>query len=183
MRIKTYEKFNEEINLRKALVGGAIGASTLIPSYVAANQPTNPPITKDTLAGKVDKSKAQDIINFVKTIENDTPELFIDFPLTEKTQLSFGQYERITYLKARADQFSESTGVNLNLDLITNEPNLFPFNINYFVVRGIDNLESPTLINILRLDYTAALKVAGHEVMFNFTRVQDVNTYGVRVNF
>lgn len=185
MKIKRYEDFtNEGISLKKALVGGAIGASTILPpTYTGASSPTTSSSTEDTLAGAVDKSNTRAIIDFVNVIENDTPALFIDCKLTEKTKLSFGQYERIKYLKTRADQYSESTGANLNLDLITNKPDLFPFNINYFVIRGIDNLDSPTLINILRLDYSTAIKIGGHDVMFNFTRVQDVNTFGVRVNF
>lgn len=183
MRIKRYADFtNEEINLRKAIVGGALGASAIFP-LSAKDRTSEPLISKDTVAAAVEKSRVDALIDFVNTIENDTSTLFIDGPMTEKTHLSFGQFERIAYLKMRADQYTESTGVHLNLDILTKEPSLFPFRINYFAVRGLDNLDSPTIINILRLDYTAAIKIGGHEVMFNFSRVQDVNTYGMRVNF
>jgi len=38
-------------------------------------------------------------------------------------------------------------------------------------------------MSILKVDFTKAVEIGGHDVMFNFTRVQDVNTVGARINF
>jgi hypothetical protein len=57
------------------------------------------------------------------------------------------------------------------------------FKINYFVVRGLDIDNKPTLIPILNLNYTNVVKVHGLDVEFNFTRMTGVNTIGAKINF
>lgn len=184
MRLKRYVDFtNEEINLRKALVGGAIGASAILPSQTLATEPVKKIAASDTLTNAVDESMVLSVIDFVDTIGKEKPGIFLDRSLTEGCDLAFGEYEKISYLRNKLDKHIAETGIDLNLDIITNQPEKFPFNINYFLIRGLDNLESPTLLQILRLDYTTAVKIGGHEVMFNFTRVQDVNTFGAKINF
>lgn len=179
MRIKVYQEFiNEEIGLRKAILGGALGASALM-TPAAHTEPANPP--KDTTATtNVYRENVNKVKDFVDTLQRERPELFLDKQVSDNSRLKFGEYERLMFLKNR----SEQSGIDLKLDLLTQQPSLFPFNINYFLVRGLDDIEGgPVLIKILRLDYTAALSIANHEVMFNFTRVQDVNTFGAKVNF
>ena len=184
MRLKRYGDFtNEEINLKKALVGGAIGASTILPSHTHATEPVKKPMASDTVTGAIDESMALAVIDFVDTIGKEKPSIFLDRNLSEGCNLAFGEYEKISYLRNKLDKHIAETGIDLNLDILTNQPEKFPFNINYFLIRGLDNLESPTLLQILKLDYTAAVKIGGHEVMFNFTRVQDVNTFGAKINF
>ena len=181
--IKRYGEFlKEEISIRKAIVGGALGASSVLPTY-AGQPPASPATVKDTLVGAIDRSHAEDVIEFVKSIEGERPELFLSTPLVAGTRLAAGQYAGVSYLRQKAEDYTGTKGIKLDLNLVTSQPDLFPFRINYFYVRGIDNLESATLVNILKLEYTAAINIHGHEVMFNFTRVQDINTYGVRVNF
>lgn len=182
MRLKRYDDFVNEEWLSKALIGGAIGASSLLPAHSSTPNPTKPP--RDTTSQATNNMGIQELIEFADTIESERPDLFTDKTMTDGTRLNFGQYERLDFLKKHADDYQSTTGVNLNLDILTHKSNLFPFNINYFMVRGLDDIDNgPVLIQILRLDYTAAINIAGHDVMFNFTRVQDVNTFGARVNF
>jgi hypothetical protein len=68
-----------------------------------------------------------------------------------------------------------------DLDLLSSD--LFNFKINYFVVRGLDIDNKPTLIPILNLNYTNVVKVHGLDVEFNFTRMTGVNTIGAKINF
>jgi hypothetical protein len=177
MRIKSYEKFvSEEIDLRKALLGTAIGASSLIPSFTNAahvNQPAKP----DTITTTKDRS----LHNFLDTLEQERPELFDPKPLSGYVE--FGKFERLSYLVEKKQLFEAENDTHIDLDILS-KPNInIPFRINYFYVRGIDNLEGPLLMSILKVDFTKAVEIGGHDVMFNFTRVQDVNTVGARINF
>lgn len=181
MRLKSYDQFNEEINLRKAVIGGVIGASTLLPTNTHAKKTHATNFNKDTLSEDV-RTKVELIVDFVDTIEKENPRIFINLPLTSHTKLVPEQYRDLAYLNTRLDKYVQQRRVEIDLDLITTQPKLFPFKINYFFVRGLDNLEDANLIDVLRVDYTDAIKISGHEVMFNFTRVQDVNTFGFRVN-
>ena len=71
MIIKTYEDFlNEEINLRKKLIGGAIGLSTLVPNSIHSKDlGTN----KDTI---VNTNHSYELNKFVDSIRLERPELF-----------------------------------------------------------------------------------------------------------
>lgn len=185
MRLRRYTEFtNEEVNIKKALIGGAIGASALVPTHSEPTEPVKPPYTRDTTASAVDKSAVQEVINFVDTLHEERPSLFMDKTMVDGARLKFGQYERLSFLRGLTEEHERHTGAKLDLDLITSQPHGFPFNINYFLVRGLDDIENgPVLIQILRLDFTAAVNIGNHEVMFNFTRVQDVNTFGAKINF
>ena len=81
--------------------------------------------------------------------------------------------------------FKENKGItDLNLDdldILSNPQ--FPININYFMIRGVDNQDGPNLIPILKLTYTKTVSLYGHDFEFNFTRINGVNTFGAKINF
>ena len=69
-----------------------------------------------------------------------------------------------------------------DLDILSDKNS--PLHINYFYVRGIDDCETgPVLIPILNINYTNAIKVHGHEIEFNFTRMTGINYLGAKINF
>lgn len=180
MRISRYEDFlKEEMNLRKTLVGGAIGASTLFPTKSLA---TVPPTDRDTITNKSEKAQLAEVKSFVDSIETERPDLFIGETLRDGQSLPMGSFERLSYLQNKLDENARNTGIDLNLNILNTQSQHLPFKVNYFFVRGIDNLEGPFLIRILNINYTQAVNLAGHEVMFNFTKVQDINTFGARIN-
>jgi hypothetical protein len=181
MRIQRYEDFNEEINLRKTLIGGAIGASTLLPSSLHASEPDKP-LTKDTLVSN-NKLHVDELKTFIDSIESERPNIFLTETPKDGQRLQFQSFEQLSYLENKLNEYQNKNGLELNLDLLTTNNIELPFRINYFFVRGIDNLDGPFLISMLNINFTKAISIAGHKVMFNFTKVQNVNTFGASINF
>ena len=183
--LKTYDQFYEEISVGNVIGAGLIGAAALgTPKTAIAGEPPiriESPTPGDTIA----PDKQKELAKIVEGIHSDRPALFVedsDLP-TEETMLTreiMPSIERLSYLEQivteRANKLSLS---DLNM---LSRPD-FPIRINYFYIRGLDNQETgPFLIPILNINYSG-VKMSGHEVMFNFTRVNDVNTFGARINF
>jgi hypothetical protein len=183
MRIQRYENFNEEINLRKTLIGGAIGASAFLPTRLHASEPDKPLTTKDTLIGPTDKSRIDELTAFVDSIESERPNIFLTEATKDGQRLLNQSFEHLSYLENKLNEYQKENGVELNLDLLTTNNIELPFRINYFFTRGIDNLDGPFLISMLNINFTKAISIAGHKVMFNFTKFQNVNTFGASINF
>lgn len=179
MKVKNYEQFvSEEIDLRKA-IGGAALAGSLISSPAAAGEPVKPTSGNDSIVVANQDSKAT--VDFVKEIELERPELFND-ELTNT--IEFGKFEKLSFLHDKVMQYQQDKGVNLNMDLLSHRSSGLPFRINYFYVRGLDDVDKgPFLIRIVNVDFTKAITLAGHEIHFNFTRLPDVTTFGTRINF
>lgn len=178
MIIKTYEDFlNEEINLRKKLIGGAIGLSTLVPNSIHSKDlGTN----KDTI---VNTNHSYELNKFVDSIRLERPELFTE-DFSNKKTIEFGKFERIEYLRNRLEDYENENGIKLNIDLLSSPSNTLPFTINYFYVRGIDDsVKGPFLIEIVKLDFNKIITIGEHSIMFNFTRTQGVNSIGAKINF
>lgn len=177
MAIKKYEDFiKEEAGIRKALIGGAIGAASLLnPSYsIGQERPDTALIA----------SKAASTEDFAKELESERPELFSSEDARKTGKIDFGKFERLSFLKEQASIYEHKNRVRLDLDMLSSPKSAIPFRINYFYVRGLDNIDTgPLLIQILNLDFNAAMKLGGHEVMFNFTRITGVNTLGAKIAF
>jgi hypothetical protein len=178
MKIKKYEDFiNEEINLKKALVGGAIGAASFLSPYDAS---ASEPIKPDTVTLSQQQNKTP-IEEFVREIEIEKPALFTSEEIMQNSQIEFGKFERVSFLEQKAMEHENRTGTKLDLDILSSPRSSVPFRINYFYVRGLDNVEAgPFMIRIINVDFTKALEIGGHKVFFNFTRT-DVNSFGARI--
>lgn len=168
------EPISEEISLKKAIVGGAIGAASLMnPSY--ASEPVKP----DSVS--MDQHKSEPVSDFIKEIEAEKPELFTSEELRQNSNIEFGKFERVSFLEHKALEHENRTGMKLDLDLLSSPSSPVPFKINYFYVRGLDNTETgPFMIRIINVDFTKALEIGGHKVFFNFTRT-DINSFGARI--
>jgi hypothetical protein len=177
LKIKKYEDFvNEEINLKKALVGGAIGAASFLSPYDAS---ASEPIKPDTMT--INQQNNNTIVDFVREIEIEKPELFTSEEITQNHQIEFGKFERVSFLEHKVMEHESRTGTHLDLNILSSSSNPVPFRINYFYVRGLDNVETgPFMIRIINVDFTKALEIGGHKVFFNFTRT-DVNSFGARI--
>jgi hypothetical protein len=177
MKIKKYEDFiNEEINLKKALVGGAIGAASFLSPYDAS---ASEPIKHDTTI--VNQKNSNTITEFVREIEIEKPALFTSKEIIQNSQIEFGKFERVSFLEQKVMEHESRTGTHLDLNILSSPSNPVPFRINYFYVRGLDNTETgPFIIRIINVDFTKALEIGGHKVFFNFTRT-DVNSFGARI--
>ena len=68
-----------------------------------------------------------------------------------------------------------------DLDLI--EKSQLNLKINYFYTRGLDIDNKPFLMPILNLSYTKSIKIYGHDIYFNFTRINGIDTFGAKINF
>jgi hypothetical protein len=173
-----YNNFAKDdmMTIKKESLTSTIGALGLAASSLL--KPTMPKeiISKDPIkdtTSLVEQTKDDDIKEFADTIIHKYPNI-----VTGGTTLS------ISILENEFIMFKE----NRNLpDLFLSDLNIlskpqFPLHINYFVVRGLDTYDSPILIPILNLNYTN-VKIHGHDVEFNFTRMTGVNTIGAKINF
>jgi hypothetical protein len=112
------------------------------------------------------------------TIEPNKP--FIGFTLP--ISILEDKLELFNSTKIKSFQSYNSPKLSLkDLDILSD--NNSPLHINYFYVRGIDNETGAVLIPILNLNYTNAIKVHGHEIEFNFTRMTGNNYIGAKINF
>jgi hypothetical protein len=186
-KLKKYDQFHEEINVRKAIGAGLIGAAAFgTPNTAIAGNPPSKiesPAPGDTIA----PDKQKEMSKIVEDIHSDRPELFVedyDLPTEETifTREMIPSFERLSYLEKIVMDREDDTKLSLSdLNILSNPA--FPIRINYFYIRGLDSQETgPFLIPILNIDYSG-VKMAGHDVMFNFTRINDVNTFGARINF
>lgn len=186
MKIKKYDQFYEEISIKKAIGAGLIGAATLgNPNTAYAG---TPPVKTETDTITTDKQNS--IEKIVDTIQDQRPELFKgdSEPNEDAIQLTedaMPNFEKLSYLENIIQENEQKSNISLNDINLLSKPGI-PIRINYFYVRGLDSYgtsqQGPFLIPILNIDYSG-VKMAGHDVMFNFTRINDVNTFGTRINF
>jgi hypothetical protein len=179
-KLKRYDEFLiEEIDIKQVLLGGAITAGSLLSNPSFSSEPVKKAPTDTTYS--VEKSK--DLKGFLDTLESTTPNLFKDDSPVDGQMIDFGHFERIEYLINKKDEYEQSIGRPIELNLLSESNNKIPFTINYFFVRGLDDIQNgPFLIQILKLDYNAVMRMGRHDIMFNFTRVQNVNTFGLKYN-
>lgn len=183
-KLKKYEDFIvEEVDIRNLLLGGAIVSGSLLSNPTMA---TKPPI-QNSIETDQDTSfniENSGINSFLDTIISENPNLLSGNIPLDGQAIEFGRFERLEYLINKKNDYESLTGKPIDLNLLSDTKSNLPFTINYFFVRGIDNIDTgPFLIQILKLDYNAVIELGGHKVMFNFTRIQDINTFGVKVNF
>ena len=172
--IKSYSAVSEEIDLRKAIVGGAIGASSLFGTPAVAQK-----IAKPEISVPADKGPA--VAGFIETLEQECPEIFVESP----EDSTIDSVKPLSFLERRFMEYSmknPSLGLQLG-DLRYVSEKEFPFKINYFYVRGIDTQHGPVLMPILNFSYKKEFTISGHEVLFNFTRVTGVSTLGATISF
>ena len=157
---------------------GAIGlaASSLLKPSMPKEIPSKDPV-KDTIT-LVEQTKDGSMREFADTIIEKYPNIITDGGIGETTL-------NISVLENELMLFKENKGItDLNLDdldILSNPQ--FPININYFMIRGVDNQDGPNLIPILKLTYTKTVSLYGHDFEFNFTRINGVNTFGAKINF
>lgn len=193
-RIKSYNDFlNEEKGfLKNALIGGAIaasiGANNVDANTPLGNEPVVPVEVSDTSV--VNKYKNKSLESFIDTLSKENPQLIIDNKIESIEPIPFkNNVESLSFLETNLNKFNNTMisdklpKLSLSdLDLLS-KPGL-PFRINYFYVRGLDSQESgPFLIPILNLSYSKVVDIHNHEIMFNFTRMTGVNSFGATINF
>ena len=180
-KLKRYDEFLiEEIDIKQVLLGGAITAGSLLSNPSLSSEPVKKAPTDTTYSTE----KSGDLELFVDTLESENPDIFTNDSPVDGQMIEFGHFERIEYLINKKDEYEQSIGRKIDLNLLSGSNSRIPFTINYFFVRGLDNIvKGPFLIQMLSLDYNTMLKMGRHDIMFNFTRVQNVNTLGVKVNF
>jgi len=190
-KIKGYSDFvNEEKGfLKNALIGGAIASSVATNQANASSPVSNEPV-EVTDSSIVNKEKNKSIQSFVDTLSKESPQIFIDENIENKEPIPYNNnVESLSFLERSVTKYNSNlTSKNLpklsltDLDLLS-KPGL-PFKINYFYVRGLDSQDKGAyLIPILNINYTSAVKIHGHDIKFNFTRINGVNTFGATLNF
>jgi hypothetical protein len=170
---------------------GALGmaASSVLKPGMPKDLPIKEPIEDTTL---MTQGKNDLIENFAKSVIDKDPNLSVNDSI-EPNNTFKGYTLPISFLEDQLDLFNSikiksyqryNSPVKLSLDDLDllSKPEL-PFRINYFYVRGVDNETGAVLIPILNLNYTNAIKVHGHEIEFNFTRMTGINYLGVKINF
>jgi hypothetical protein len=170
---------------------GALGmaASSVLKPGMPKDLPIKEPIEDTT---KMSQGKNDLIENFAQSVVDKYPNLVVNDTIDPNNPFT-GYTLPVSFLEDQLDLFNSikiksfqryNTELKLSLsDLdILSEPN-FPFNINYFYVRGVDNENGPVLMPILNLNYTNVVKVHGHDIEFNFTRITGINTFGAKINF
>ena len=170
---------------------GALGmaASSVLKPAMPKDLPIKEPIEDTTL---MTQGKNDLVEDFVQTVIDKDPNLVTNDSIDPNNPFT-GYTLPVSFLEDQLDLFNSikiksfqryNTEVKLSLsDLdILSEPD-FPFHINYFYVRGVDNENGPVLMPILNLNYTNVVKVHGHDIEFNFTRMTGINTFGAKINF
>ena len=177
-KLKRYEDFLiEEIDIKHTLLSGAIAAGSLISNPSLSSEPVKK-TPKDTTYYSDIKG---DLEGFLDTLKSEKPDIFTNESVDG--HIEFGHFEKIEYLINKKYEYEQSIGRKIDLNILSEQSNGMPFTINYFFVRGLDDIENgPFLMQILSLNYNAALKIGNHELMFNFTRIQNVNTFGLKYN-
>lgn len=170
---------------------GALGmaASSVLKPAMPKDLPIKEPIEDTTL---MTQGKNDLVEDFVQTIIDKDPNLVTNDSIDPNNPFT-GYTLPVSFLEDQLDLFNSikiksfqryNTELKLSLsDLdILSEPD-FPFHINYFYVRSVDDENGPVLMPILNLNYTNAVKVHGHDIEFNFTRITGINTFGAKINF
>lgn len=164
---------------------GAIGlaASSILKPTMPKEIPSKSDIKDTTVLQKPTSDKENDLSMFVDSIVDKYPNIIenktLPVSVLENELKNFNIKSDSKILKF--GDFETPKLTLKDLDLLSSD--LFNFKINYFIVRGLDIDNKPTLIPILNLNYTNVVKVHGHDIEFNFTRMTGVNTIGTKINF
>ena len=183
----TTVKSNESL----ATTIGALGmaASSVLRPGIPKDLPIKEPIEDTT---KMSQGKNDLIENFAQSVVDKDPNLVTNDSIDPNNPFA-GYTLPLSFLEDQLDLFNSikiksfqryNTELKLSLsDLDILSEHNFPFHINYFYVRGVDNENGPVLMPILNLNYTNVVKVHGHDIEFNFTRMTGINTFGAKINF
>ncbi len=164
---------------------GAIGlaASSILKPTMPKEIPSKSDIKDTTVLQKPTSDKENYLSLFVDSIVDKYPNIIenktLPVSVLENELKNFNIKSDSKILKF--GDFETPKLTLKDLDLLSSD--LFNFKINYFIVRGLDIDNKPTLIPILNLNYTNVVKVHGHDIEFNFTRLTGVNTIGAKINF
>lgn len=190
-KIKGYNDFlNEEKGfLKNALIGGAIAASSVSNPVNAntpiGNEPVVPVEVSDTSVVNKDINKS--LQSLIDTLSTENPQLVIDEKIESKEPIDFNNNnaETLSFLERSLTEFNSNListklpKLSLSdLDLLSKQG--LPFKINYYMVQTVS--AEVKLIPILNINYSK-VKIKGHEVMFNFTRMSGSNYIGATINF
>ncbi len=190
-KVMSYDNFAKDdiINIKKHEgIGTTIGALGLAASSIL--HPSKPkeilpkdPVKDTTILQKPTSDKEKDLSLFIDTIVEKYPDVVekktLPISVLESELRSFNINSNSKILK-----FGDYTVPKLSLkDLDLLSTDLFNFKVNYFYIRGLDTYDVPVLIPILNLSYTNIVKIHGHDVEFNFTRMTGVNAVGTKINF
>lgn len=195
-KVMSFQNFykDDTTTLKKESLASTIGALGMAASSVfrpgmPKDLPIKEPIEDTT---KMSQGKNDLVKDFVKTVIDKDPNLVVNDTIDPNNPFT-GYTLPVSFLVDQLDLFNSikiksyqryNSPVKLTLDDLDllSEPE-FPFHINYFYVRGADNEEGVVLIPILNLNYTNAVKVHGHDIEFNFTRMTGINFLGAKINF
>ncbi len=172
--IKTYSRISEEIDLRKAIIGGAIGASSLF-----SNPAVSQNIEKTEMTAPASKEAA--VSAFADALAKSCPEIVSDSSEAPSVNCA----KPMSFLEKKFGEYSNMNpnfGLELrDLDLLSDRE--IPLRINFFYIRGVDTQRGPVLIPIVNFTYTKCVSISGHEVMFNLTRATGVTSFGASLKF
>jgi hypothetical protein len=195
VKVMSFQNFykDDTITFKKESLASTIGAlgmaaSSVLRPGMPKDLPIKEPIEDTTL---MTQGKNDLVEYFVQTVIDKDPNLVVNDTIEPNNPFK-GYTLPVSFLEDQLDLFNSikiksyqryNSPVKLSLDLdLLSEPEL-PFHINYFYVRGADNEEGVVLIPILNLSYTNAIKVHGHDIEFNFTRMTGINYLGAKINF
>ncbi len=190
-KVMNYDNFEKDdmMKIKKNEgIGTTIGAIGLAASSIL--HPSKPkeilpkdPVKDTTILQKPTSDKEKNLSFFIDTIVEKYPDVVekktLPISVLESELRSFNINSNSKILK-----FGDYTTPKLSLkDLDLLSTDLFNFKVNYFYVRGLDTYDKPVLIPILNLNYTNIVKIHGHDVEFNFTRMTGINAVGTKINF
>lgn len=190
MNYNNFEKDNLMTIKKDESLGSTIGAiglaaSSLLKPTMPKEIPSKSDIKDSTIIQKPTSDKDNYLSEFVDTIISNNPDI-VDSKKTLPVSFLENELKNFNIKKdSKILKFGDFENPNKlsikDLDLLSTD--LYKFKINYFIIRGLDNESGPDLIPILNLSYSDAIKVHGHDIEFNFTRLTGVNTIGAKINF
>jgi hypothetical protein len=168
---------------------GALGmaASSILKPTMPKDLPNKQPVEDTTLLSK----GTTDLVDkFVDELIAEEPKLVVDSIEPNKPFTGFtlpvsileDKLELFNSIKIKSFQSYNSPKLSLkDLDMLSDKNS--PIHINYFYIRGVDNEKVPVLIPILKMNYTNAIQIHGHDIEFNFTRMAGNNYIGAKITF
>jgi hypothetical protein len=195
-KVMSFQNFykDDTTTVKKESLASTIGvlgmaASSILRPAMPKDLPIKEPIEDTTL---MTQGKNDLVEDFVQTVIDKDPNLVTNDSIDPNNPFT-GYTLPVSFLEDQLDLFNSiriksfqryNSEVKLSLsDLDILSETDFPFHINYFYVRGVDNENGPVLMPILNLNYTNVVKVHGHDIEFNFTRITGINTFGAKINF
>lgn len=196
-KVMSFQNFykDDTTTVKKESLSSTIGvlgmaASSIFNSDLPKDSPIKEPIEDTT---KVSQSKSDLVEDFIQTVIDKDTNLVVNDSIDPNNPFT-GYTLPVSFLEDQLDLFNSikiksyqryNTPIKLSLtdlDILSDKNS--PLHINYFYVRGIDDCETgPVLIPILNINYTNAVKIHGHDIEFNFTRMSGINYVGTKINF